>query len=68
MSSVTLLPSTTVFRKYKNYSTYKGKVVQVDGSSIKSTVLETEHKTKEEAKAEAEQWIMDRKREKINDN
>lgn len=66
-SPVKLMPSTTVHKVYKHYKTYKGKVIIVDGSSIRSVIMEDERRSETEAKNDAEKWIIDRKREKKND-
>lgn len=47
------IASSTRFKKYKHYETFKGKVIIIDGSQINSIVLEDERKTKEEAVEDA---------------
>ena len=49
-----LIPSTTTFKVYKRYKTYKGKVIIVDGNTIKSEIVDIERKSKDEALADAQ--------------
>lgn len=55
--SISYTPSASIYKKYKRYTTYKAKVIIVDGSSIKSVMFDEPFGSKEAAKNFAEQMI-----------
>jgi len=52
-------PSITIYKKYKHYNTYKGKVIIISSSMIKSETCPIERTNQEDALEDAQQMIRD---------